>query len=209
MKDINFFQPYLGRRKVKFNNRFILLSIFILLAVSISAYGIFNHIKIQGLTEEVVEYKALAEKPETVEKVNIIKAEREELEELEEEIESIRSLDSYVATKDVITPNYIKRIVSKKPDGLFLTSLSLDSRDVSMAGVSQDRLTIAEFAKGLESISDFEDVFVSGIRKEEIDYRFDITINDSVSSPEDEEAGEDYDAEEELEDEFFEEDEEE
>lgn len=204
MKDINFFQPYLGRRKVKFNNKFVLLAIFILLAVSISAYGIFNYIKIQRLTEEVIEYRTLAENPKTVEKVNIIKAEKEELEEFQEQIESIRSLGNYVDMKDIITPDYIKKIVSKKPDGLFLTSLSLDSRNVSMAGVSQDRLTIAEFAKGLESVSDFQDVFVSGIRKEEIDYRFDITINDSVTSQEDEEY---YKHGEELEDELFKEDE--
>lgn len=197
MKDINFFEPYLDKKGIKFNNKFILISIFAVLALSIGIYGVFNGLKIKKLTENVNEYKSLAEDPKTVGKVEIIRSEKDDLDRFETEIESMRNLDEYVSEKDIITSDYIGRITSKRPEEVFFTSLNLNSANISIAGVAQDRLSIAEFGKGLASIEDLNDVFISSISKDGVNYNFNLEVSeleeseDEIEEGNEEEVGED------------------
>lgn len=177
MKDINFFLPYIEKRKVKFDNRFFLAILFFMCSMVILTYTLINEFKIKKLSEQVVELESFAENPRTLKKVEQIRVEEEYLERFKLEVESVRALKESIAEKDKIDSNYLNTIIQKRPVDIFLTSLDISPEDVSISGISNNRLSIAEFAKGLKSIEDIGDIFVSNISKEELDYKFILESN--------------------------------
>ncbi len=172
MKDINFFRPYLNKRKVKFNNKFFLLVIFALVTVGVVAYGIFNQMRINKLSEGLKSLEEVAKNPDVLERVKVIKLEEEKLNQFKLEVEAIRDLKREVKKKDIINSNYMEKIISKKPSDLFLTSIYLNPESISISGTSNNRLSIAEFGKGLQTIDGYEKLFISNITKETTNYNF-------------------------------------
>ena len=75
----------------------------------------------------------------------------------------------------------------------------ITSEDISIMGISNNKLSVAEFEKGLSSIEGIGDIFVSNIIKEGIDYKFELEINrpklkevkDGTSKEKEEESEED------------------
>lgn len=199
MKDINFFKPYIRREKFKFNNKFFLSILFLMFSLSILGYGVINQLKINKLSEKVLEFQKVAENPKTLKKVEEIRNEEEELNKFKLEVESIRDLKKSVGEKDFIGSLYIDTIINKRPNDLFLTSLYITAENVSITGISNNRLSVAEFAKGLGSIEELGDIFVSNIVKEETDYKFELESNllegeeveDGAGQEKDEESEED------------------
>lgn len=177
MKDINFFKPYLGKKKVKFNNKFFLSMLFLIISLSVLGYGLINQLKINKLSKKVLEFQKVAENPKTLKRVEEIKLEEEELNKFKLEVESIRNLKESVEKKDFIGSSYIDTIINKRPNDLFLTSLYITPENVSITGISNNRLSVAEFAKGLGSIEELGDIFVSNITKEETNYKFELQSN--------------------------------
>ncbi|OLS03924.1 PilN domain-containing protein [Tissierella creatinophila] len=177
MNDINFFKPYLGKKKINFNNKFFLSILLLIISLSILGYGVINHLKINKLSEKVLEFQKVAENPKVLKRVEEIKLEEEELNAFKLEVESIRDLKKSLVKKDIIGSLYIDAIISKRPNDLFLTSLYITPENVSITGISNNRLSIAEFAKGLESIEGLGDIFVSNIVREETDYKFELESN--------------------------------
>ena len=79
MNDINFFKPYLGKKKITFNNKFFLSILLLIISLSILGYGVINHLKINKLSEKVLEFQKVAENPKVLKRVKEIKLEEEEL----------------------------------------------------------------------------------------------------------------------------------
>lgn len=179
MNDINFFLPYLEKTKFKFNNKLFLSIIFLIVFLSIVGYGLINQLKINKLSEKVLEFQKVAENPKFIKKVEEIKVEEEGLDILKLEVKSIRDLKESLGEKDFIGSLYIDDIIKKIPIDLFLTSLYITSENVSITGISNNRLSVAEFAEGLGSIGNLGDIFISNIIKEETDYKFELEINRS------------------------------
>ena len=177
MKDINFFQPYLETRKVKFNNKFFLNAVFVICLFSIVGYGVFNHFKIKKLTENMEGFRQVAEDSKTMEKVEIITREEEDLNRFKTEVESIRSLKTSVDENDFINAAYIDELVSKKPKDLFLNSINVSTESINISGTADNRLSIAEFGQGIKSIESIKDIFISNIAREETVYNFDLEVN--------------------------------
>ena len=175
MKDINFFIPYFDKKRVKFNNKLFLIILFTICIISMVSYGVFNQLRIKKLSEGLNKLEEIAENPEIVEEVRAIRIEEEQLNKLELEVESIRDLKQEVNKKDLINSAYIESIISKKPLDLFLTSIYIDSENMSITGISNNRISIAEFGKGLKTIVDLNDIFIKNITKEGIsDYTFEL-----------------------------------
>lgn len=174
MKDINFFLPYLDKRKVKFNNKFFMLVLFLIFVLSVSGYTIFNQLRINKLTEGARELETYAKNPKTLKQVESIRKEEEDLNKFKAEVETIRELKDQVESKDIISSTYINTIITKKPSDLFLTNIFINPESMSISGISNNKMSIAEFGKGLQNIEDFKDVFISNITRNEADYTFDL-----------------------------------
>lgn len=180
MKDLNFFEPYLEKRQLKFNKMFILYGIFILSLIAIAAYGIFNQLQINTLKTEIIDRKTIAENPVTVKKVEEIKLLETEVSTFRDEVNKIIALDKSIEGKDIIGEELLKQIKTKMPVDLFLTNFSAFEREIQISGISRDTYSVAEFAKGLEELEDTESTFVSNITNTEDYYNFvlNLTLKD-------------------------------
>lgn len=177
MKDINFFLPYLDRRRIKFNNKFFLGVMFAVFFLCVLGYGVFNHLKIQKLSENLSKLQEAAHDPMILEKVQVISREAEDLSKIKSELESIRDVKASVDEQDFIDSSYINSIVSKKPKDLFFKSIDINPGKISIAGATDNRLSVAELGQGLKDIENFQDVFISSIIREETVYNFDLEID--------------------------------
>lgn len=188
MKDLNFFEPYLEKRSLKFDKMMLLYILLMLVALSIITYSVYNQLQINTLKADVIDRKVVAENPKTVEKVNEIKALEEELNTFREEVGRIKELDETIEANDVIGEELLRSVKSKMSDDIFLTSFSAANREIQISGIAKDRYTVAEFAKGLEDIKDADEIFVSSITQEEEYSRFqlNLTLKDVMMDGEEE-----------------------
>lgn len=204
MKDINFFLPYLEKRKVKYDNTFFLSIILLICSIFILSYTVINEFKIKKLVNEISELKSHAQNPKTLKTVEDIKTKEKDLESLRMEVQSTRELKVSIAERDKIDSDYIENIINKKPEDTFLTSLNITQESISITGISSSRLNIAEFAKNLMCIEGIGNVFISNIIKEELDYKFSLdtkAIEEEVAEENEAIEGEDEKEQEEGEDE--------
>ena len=172
MRDLNFFEPYVEKRKHKFNKSYIFYALCILALTGITVYGIYNQIRIGTLNREIKDRVAIAEEPTTVKKVEEIKALETEVSTFRAEVEKIVQLDKSIEDNDIIGEQLLQQIKSKMPADLFLSNFSAYDREIQISGISKDKYSIAEFEKGLEAIEDTESIFVSNITSTEDYYNF-------------------------------------
>lgn len=172
MKDINFFSTYIEKKRLKINSKIFLPGMFLVFFIYILGQGLINQLKINKISQEIFEIQRIAEDPKTSKEAEKIEIQKKELNKLRAEVEDLRELTTAIEKKDFINTKYIDDIIRKKPKDLFLTGLQITSEDVNITGISNNKLSIAEFLKGLQSINRFEDAFVSLISKEEINYKF-------------------------------------
>ena len=109
----------------------------------------------------------------------------EDTKEKEKEVKNIKvfgklkSLDKMVEDNSIID-DYLLDSITSRIRGLFLTSISI-YRPSRTNRVSDNKWSIAELGKSLESITDFQDIFISSISKEEQYYNFIINISLKVN----------------------------
>jgi len=177
MSDLNFFDPYIEKQRFKISKSLLLNVLLLLIIISLIGYGIFNQIKLKKLKTEINEKRALAENSRILKEVKKIKVQEEEINRLFKEVEEIKIVNDYVEDINIINKNFLNSITSKMSEDMFLTSFNISNKYVDIVGISKDKLSIAQFKKGLESIEHMEDIFISDITKEEDFYIFDINIS--------------------------------
>lgn len=189
MRDLNFFEPYIEKRSLKLDKSLILYGILMFLILGIAAYGVYNHLSIKSLEADIKARKEVAENPRTIEKVNEIRSMEEELNTFREEVERIKELDKAIESKNMVDDVLLKTVKNKMPEDVFLTYFGAYDREIQVSGISKDKYSIAEFGKGLTSIEDVHEVFISNINQDEDNYKFalSLTLKDGVNDGEDSE----------------------
>ena len=172
MSDLNFFEPYLEKRELKFNKMIFLYMFLLLCVVGVFAIGTYNQLQIVMLQNQINEKLEIAEDPSTVNKYNEIKELENQMVVFKEEVDNIKEMDKNIAKNDIIREDLLSEIRSKMPENLFLTDFSASGRDIQISGVAKDSNSVAEFSKGLGFIEDVESVFISSIDNVEGDYNF-------------------------------------
>lgn len=177
MSDLNFFEPYIEKRELKFNRMILLYSLLVICLAGVVGKGAYNQLQIVMLQGQVEGKRDMAEDPTTVEKYNEIKQLENEMVVFKEEVDRIVEMDKNIAETDIVNGDLMSEIKSKMPADLFLTNFSVTGREMQISGVSKDSNSIAEFSKGLKTVKDVESVFVSSINnnKEESNYNFVLT----------------------------------
>ncbi|HHV39446.1 MAG TPA: PilN domain-containing protein [Tepidimicrobium sp.] len=197
MQDFNFFEPYLDKKRLKIEGKFIRYLIVILLSLSLISYIILIQIKIRRLSDEIAKLEAAAEDEITNRRVDDIRKMEKQAKKLKAALEEVKFIDRKLEEDNIIDDLLLQAITSKMPKDLFFTSMKMDSNGIEIVGIAQDKQTIAELGKSLEMIKEFKEVFISSISKEEIYYKFNLNINlKDVNADEEAEAAEDSEAEE-------------
>lgn len=172
MSDLNFFEPYIEKREFKFNKMILLYMLLVLCIVGVAALGVYNQLQINMLQGQVNSRRQVAEAPDTVNKYNEIKELENQMVVFKQEVDNIIRMDKNIAKNDIINGDLMSEIKSKMPENLFLTSFSASGREIQISGVAKDRLSIAEFSKGLGLINGVESVFISSIDNQEGNFNF-------------------------------------
>lgn len=180
MKDINFFDSYIVKRKLSINKQIIYYFFIISLIIAIGLYAIFNQIKINILTKEISELQKVVEDDQVIEKIDEISDKRHEIEHLGEHLKYIESYNDLIDDNSKINDALFEMLTASIPDGVFLTSISAYTDEINIVGKSQEQLFIAQLIKNIESFQIFKEVFVSSITKEDKFYSFilDISLKD-------------------------------
>ena len=177
MRDLNFFEPYIEKREFKFNKMFFVYLIVGVGLLYLLGSGVYNQLKIMALNSEVNELQAVAENPNTLNKVNEVMAMEQEVNIFREEVVKIKMVDEKIKNDEIIGDDLLISITSKLPEGLFLTSITVQNREIQLLGVAQDRWTVAEFAKGLEVLENIDTIYISNISQVEHYYNYNINIS--------------------------------
>lgn len=177
MKDLNFFEPYIEKKKLKIDKRIVSFGILTFTLLSLLAYIIYSSIMIKEQDRIVESLRITAKNPGTLKKVMEIQEKEIEVNEFRESVERIRYLDEVMGKKDIIDGKLLEIITSKMPEDLFLTSLSIYNGEIQIVGIAKDKLSIAELEKGLEDLENLDQIFISSISFKEDFYNFTININ--------------------------------
>ena len=177
MRDLNFFESYIERKEFHLDGKWVYYSIIILLIVTVIFYSILNQIKIRKISKDIVKLKSIVEDDRINKKVEEIKEKEKESNKYKEHLDKIRSIDKNVKENSVIDDYLLESITSKIPEDVFFTSISIYTDNIEIVGISKDKWSIANLGKGLESIEEFKEIFISSITKEDQYYNFIININ--------------------------------
>lgn len=177
MRDLNFFESYLDKRKFNINKKLIYYRIIILLLIFLILYTISNQIKIRKISKDIVKLKLVAHDERINKKVEEITEEEKKVKELQASLNEIKLIDGTLEEISIIDDSLLKSITSRIPKKLFFTSISMHPDNIEIIGIAQDKQSIAELGKSLETIDGFKEVFISNISKKEIYYKFNLNIN--------------------------------
>lgn len=180
MKDLNFFEPYIEKREFKFTKITFLYLLLVLVVLAMTGLGAYNQLAINTLKKQVASKQEVVNDPKTVEKVAEIKELEAEVTTFREEVEKVIRLDENIELGDYIDKDFVAEIRSKMPADMFLTSMSIQNRDLNISGISRDTYSVAEFAKGLSLMEETESVFISNITANELshDFQLNMTLKD-------------------------------
>ena len=188
MVDLNFFEPYVDRRELKFDRNVLLYIILGLCIIGIAALGVYNQIQINTLQAQALSRRQVAEEPKRLEKYKEIKELEHQMAVFKEEMENIVKMDKSIAKTNRISENLIYEIKSRMPEDLFLTNFNANGREIEISGVAKDTDSIAKFSKSISNINDVESVFISNIDNLDGNYNFVLNTTFKDVNIDDEEA---------------------
>lgn len=177
MKDLNFFEPYVMKKKITTKKEYLYYLIILILVIIMLTYAIFNQMKIINLRKEIDKMKEIAEDSSIVAKVEEINKMKEELNFLRGYIGGIGLQKEYITEKSEIDNTLLEMLVASIPKGVFLTSVSMYSDEINIVGRAKDELLIAQLSENLEFYKPFKNIFISTISKENIFYSFNMDIS--------------------------------
>lgn len=177
MKDLNFFDSYIVKRKPDIDRQNIYYFLILTLIIGIGINAIFNQIRINRMLMEVTKIKNVVEDDRVKDKINEVNIKQDELEHLREKLNELELFNSFIEENSKINDILFEILTASIPDGVFLTSISAYSNEVNIIGKSQEQLLIAQLVENIESFQVFKRVFVSSITKEEKFFSFMLNIS--------------------------------
>lgn len=177
MNDLNYFDSYIDKRKVKINKQIVYYIMLILVICFTIVYLIINHFRIRALSKDINKMKAVIEDKRIISKIDKIEEKETQLDSLKSSLYEIKLLNDYIEKNNIIDNYLLEMITSSTPDDIFFTSVSMYSDHIEIIGKSKDQLSIGKLIENLESVEVFKSVFVSSISKEEQFYNFILNID--------------------------------
>lgn len=175
MKDINFFEPYIEKKSLKLDKGLIFAVGLGLLLLLFTGTITYKGILITREKKAIRVLEETSKDPARLKKLEEVQELREEIENYREEISGLLLLDQRVVSKDKIDHELLKNITRAMPEDVFLNSFAIYPEAISLSGSSKDKWSVAEFARGLDILS--EEIFISNITLQGDYYDFSIDID--------------------------------
>ncbi|MGL5439739.1 MAG: PilN domain-containing protein [Filifactoraceae bacterium] len=173
MKDFNFFSPYKGEGKEKTDKGKLLITTTSILVVGFMVIsGAFQFLEYRNLTKMKSEMNSTMEDPLYKERIKIAQEKSDILEQmkieqiffvsLQENISKIHSVNEYIV-------NFIKKEMVKD---MFLVSLTIYDKELSIEGRALNKSVIAQFENDLRKSNLFSKILVYEIKKSDKDKKY-------------------------------------
>lgn len=167
MKDLNFFENYVEKPEFNIDTRLIIYFTAIILALFIVIYTVSTQVKIRSISKDIAKLQTTIDDERINQRIENIKEKQAELDEFSDSLEQVQIFDNMVEEENIIDSYLLENIVSKMPEDVFFTSISIYSEEIQIVGNAKDKWAIAQLQKNLESIEDFHQIFISNISSEE------------------------------------------
>lgn len=178
MKEINFFKPYLGKKKEKRNLKIYVYGASIVVGILIIGSFIFNITRMFLLDRSIADYKSKLAATDIKEKLQDAENVNKEISLFKQYDTSLSNIAVSVEKRDNVSDTLLKDISSTLPSEVSLKSLDIAENNVAVKGVSSDRTSIAELEHNLGELSIMKDVYVNSIDTQSSaeggEYSFDI-----------------------------------
>lgn len=176
MRENNFFEPYIEKRKFDFKGKNTLTAMGILLALVIVMYPVVNQIRIFKMNRDVAKIDAIMNsKDNQAKKVRIDKI-KEDVAEVNKKSDALEIVKEDFYKRDTIGDFLVDNITKSMSGEMFLDKIELSEELGAISGVSNTKESIAIFERNLKRIAFFEEVFIPTIKLEEGFYKFDIDL---------------------------------
>jgi len=177
MRDVNFFSPYIGRKKQIKNSKIYIYGALTLALLAITlTFGI-NITKLLMLEKSIKVYndKLTASEMQTkfMEAENVNK----QIDILKQYDSSLSEISKAVKYRDNVSEKLLKGLNSTFPNQISLKNLDIIENTIVLKGTSTDRIGVAELQHNLSKLPVMIDVYVSSIATQnavEGEYSFDI-----------------------------------
>lgn len=163
MKEINFFKPYLGKKREKRNSKIYVYGASVIVGILIIGSFIFNITKIFLLDRSIADYKSKLAATDIQEKLQDAENVNKEISLFKQYDTSLSNIAVSVEKRDNVSDTLLKDISSTLPSEVSLKSLEIAENNVAVKGVSSDRASIAELEHNLRELSIMKDVYVNSI----------------------------------------------
>lgn len=177
MTDLNFFEPFVEKKRLEITGLLVLYIVLIVSIVGVACVAAVNQIRIVALQKDLQRQEEFINNPSIVAKVQQLEALEAEISTFRKEINNVRSLEEGISASNIVTTNLLFEISSKLPSGVFISNISVDKSQIRIGGYSKDKASVASFAKGLQTLPIVSDSFVSSIFSAESYYRFDLALS--------------------------------
>lgn len=177
MSDLNFFKPYLGKKKQRTNSKIYIYGSAAIISIIIIGSFIFNTTKMYLLDKSINDYQSKLAVTEIQDKLKEAEEVNKETGLLKQYDASLSGIAISVQKRDNVSDSILKDISSTLPSDVSFKSLDITEKIVSIKGISKDRTEIAELKHNLSELQIMGDVYVNSIdtqNAKEGEYSFDI-----------------------------------
>lgn len=175
--DINFFDPYLGKKKAKKNQGIYLYTTAGVLTVIILGTLAINTTKTLKLEKEISTMREELQNPSFQSKIKESEVVNKKLDILGEYDTSITALTEGIATRDLISTQLLNSISSTIPAGVSFKNLNITAGNISISASAKTRTEIAEVQHNLKELPEILDVYIgaiSGTGENDTEFSFDL-----------------------------------
>ncbi|MGI6426662.1 MAG: PilN domain-containing protein [Natronincolaceae bacterium] len=176
MKDFNFFEPYLDKRKISTYNILILYAVGLVVVLGMIIYPLVNIFRINSLKKSVAAMKENLESSAIYERLSVVEQKKEKVSEMEEKLSLLENVDKIIESRDVINDLLLDRVTGRVPKDVFFRSLSLSSGQIQIQGSAINNLAVAHLESNLKSDKGFKDIYISNISLDEGLHNFSINF---------------------------------
>lgn len=177
MRDLNFFKPYLGKKKEKINFKIYMYGSAAIVGILIIGSLIFNTTRMYLLDKNINDYKSKLAASEIQEKLKEAESVNKETSVLKQYDTSLNGIAISIKKRDNVSDSLLKDISSTLPSQVSFKNLEIVENNISIKGTSSERTAIAELKHNLSELPIMEDVYVNSIDTQgstEGEYSFDI-----------------------------------
>lgn len=177
MREINFFSPYIAKKKtVKVGQLQVILAIVFLFLLCGSVYT-WNMINIIRYNLEIAKSQAFLTNPDNLAAVKKYADTKQKVDIIKQYEQGVAVIEQEMKGRGIIGSALIAKLNSSAPHDVYLKGMSITRESVAINGTGSSRKVIGQYEHNLQNLGLFDNVFVTIVTNKEGDTGFTFSVN--------------------------------